>query len=60
MLKNKFKGEGLSGGSGVKRTTLGFSSGHDLRVVRWSPTLVAVGLLSLCPFPCSLSLKINK
>ena len=46
----------------VKRLTLGFSSGHDLRVVRSSPTLgSALSGESLspcpCPSPCALSLS---
>lgn len=61
---------GPLGGAALGRPTLGFSSGHDVRVVRWSPVLgsglseespeVSVSL-SLSPSPClcshSVSLK---
>lgn len=47
--------------------TLGFGSGSNLRVVRWSPTLRSVLSiesayipLSLCPFSCALSLSLSK
>ena len=49
----------------VKQLTLGFSPGHDLKVVRWSPVSVStlsrelLGILSLCPSPCSQGGSLN-
>ena len=61
LCVRKFKYWGTWGAQSIKRLTLDFGSGHDLRVLALSPIVSPLHRESaclplLCPFPTSLSL----